>query len=113
MLSYIIALMVAWPIIGWAAITLDAAYWVIRGISIFGVDPVKLRDFVDMFGSKKDDLTETTLEDGWKVKVKAKAGADKKRLWTNRLNNLINWPACIRRANRKGRAAIEHFMNEV
>lgn len=112
MLGYVIALMVAWPIIGYAAIVLGAAYWTIRGMSIIGVDPVKLRDFVEMFGSKEDDLTETTLEDGWKIKVKPKSESNKKQLWINQWNNFICWPSSIRRLNRKGRAAIEHFKSE-
>lgn len=112
MLGYVIALMVAWPIVGYAAIVIGAAYWVIRGVMIFGIDPVKLNEFVGMFGSKGDCM-KSTLKDGWRIEVAAKPGTSKKEIWKNRLNNLIKWPVLMYYLHKKGKAACEHFKSEV
>lgn len=111
MLEYVIALMVAWPIVGHAAIILSATYWVIRGVMVFGVDPVKLNKFVDMFSSN-DDPVESTLENGWRIKVTPNPGKTKKEIWKNRLNNLIKWPMLLYYMSKRGKAAINHFKSE-
>lgn len=111
MLGYVIALMVAWPIVGYAAIVIGATYWVIRGVMIFGIDPTKLNEFVNMFSSKSETM-ETTLNDGWRIEVKTKVGTSQKEIWKNRLNNSIKWPILIYYLNKKGKAAVEYFKNE-
>lgn len=116
MLGYVIALMVAWPIVGCAAIGLSVAYWIIKGSWIVEFQPDKILDFANLMASFPENKTKAKFEwgeDGDIDLYNEDGSKFKEPTLTQRLSADIIWPKKVALIWRQGKAAYEHFKSEV